>query len=271
MRVHLPAEGTELLKRLHAVEKSVLRSSAQLVMRGSAGNVEAPVRVLGQELCDAVLRDETREPFETSIRQAEQTHAPFRLLLRVSGATLSQLPWEFLYDRRRDDYLALNVPVVRHLEVMRPQAPVTVSLPLRILGVISRPEDRDEPDVAAEREALSAALAPLGAGQVQLHWMQGQGWEDLWRAARSAPWHILHFIGHGGFDEDTGEGFLELVGPHGVRRGGGAAGGGAARAGHRGRRSQGAGLGRRAGGPASGGRSALMATDVDVLASDVLG
>ncbi len=218
VRLRLPAEGTDLLRRLHAVETSVLRSAARTVTRGTASRLEAPVRQLGEELCDAVLHGEARVLFDESLRQARRDRVPFRLLLRIRGATLARLPWEFLFDRQLGDYLALNVPVVRCLEVMQPLAPVPVTLPLRILGVISRPHDREALDVAAEQEALSAALAPLGADRVRLDWLPGQRWEDLWRAARTGPWHVLHFIGHGGFDADRGEGFLELADDTGAAR-----------------------------------------------------
>ncbi|MFC7275771.1 CHAT domain-containing protein [Paractinoplanes rhizophilus] len=214
-RLELPEPES---RRLQAVETNVLRSGAQLITRGAAGRLEAPIRQLGTDLCDAVLHDESRELFEISLRHAESTRTPFQLMLRIRGTTLAQLPWEFLYDRRRGDYLALNLPVVRYLDVMQPVAPVTVKLPLRILGVISHPDDRDELQVATEKEALSAALAPLGDDQVQLSWLEGSGWEHLWRAARRASWHILHFIGHGGFDEARGEGFLEFVDDDGAAR-----------------------------------------------------
>src|SRR5205807_8465268 len=55
-RMQLPAQGTDLLLRLHQVETNVLRSGARIVTRGSAGRLEAPVRALGEELCDAVLQ-----------------------------------------------------------------------------------------------------------------------------------------------------------------------------------------------------------------------
>jgi hypothetical protein len=161
LQFHLPVEGTELQRRLQTIETNVLRSGAQIVTRGPAARLEKPVRELGEELCEQLLHDEARVLFEESLRQARRDDVPFRLLLRIRGATLSRLPWEFLYDRRRGDYLALNVPVVRYLEVMQPLAPVTVSLPLRILGVISRPEDREQLDIATERAALSGP-GPLG-------------------------------------------------------------------------------------------------------------
>ncbi|WP_203773080.1 CHAT domain-containing protein, partial [Paractinoplanes deccanensis] len=214
-RMDLPEPET---RRLQAVETNVLRSGAQLVTRGSAGRLEAPIRQLGTDLCDAVLHDESRELFEMSLRHAESTRTPFQLRLRIRGTKLAQLPWEFLWDRRRGDYLALNLPVVRYLDVMQPVAPVTVQLPLRILGVISHPDDRDALQVTAEKEALSAALAPLGDSHVRLRWLEGSGWEDLWRAARGGAWHILHFIGHGGFDETRGEGYLEFLDDDGGAR-----------------------------------------------------
>jgi WD40 repeat protein len=216
--VRLPTPGVDLLRRLDQVETNVLRSGARIVTRGAAGRLEKPIRELGEEMCDALLQDEVRVLFEQSLFQAKQDHAQFRLLLKIRGSTLSKLPWEFLYDRRRGDYLALNLPVVRYLEVMQPQAPVSVTLPLRVLGVICRPGDREQLDVVAEQRALSDALAPLGSGQVQLQWLAGQRWEDLWRAARREPWHILHFIGHGGFDETKGEGYLEFVDDRGASR-----------------------------------------------------
>src|SRR5207237_1428451 len=35
-------------------------------------------------------------------------------------------------------------------------------------------------------------------------------WEDLQQAMLEGPWHIFHFIGHGGFNPDTNEGVIAL-------------------------------------------------------------
>ena len=46
---------------------------------------------------------------------------------------------------------------------------------------------------------------------VELRWLTGQTRQDLLRALRDGPWHIFHFIGHGGFDLNADEGQIVLV------------------------------------------------------------
>jgi tetratricopeptide (TPR) repeat protein len=56
------------------------------------------------------------------------------------------------------------------------------------------------------------ALARLERdGQVQLNWVPGQTWSDLEDVMDQGPWHIFHFIGHGGFDRNTDEGTIALA------------------------------------------------------------
>jgi CHAT domain-containing protein len=66
--------------------------------------------------------------------------------------------------------------------------------------------------VAREQQRLTRALAPLQRrGLVELHWLAGQSWRDLQRTLRRGPWHIFHFMGHGGFDAASDEGFLAFA------------------------------------------------------------
>jgi CHAT domain len=48
-----------------------------------------------------------------------------------------------------------------------------------------------------------------------LTWVAGQSFQDLEDAMDCGPWHVLHFIGHGGFDQATGEGTIALAGEDG--------------------------------------------------------
>jgi hypothetical protein len=47
-------------------------------------------------------------------------------------------------------------------------------------------------------------------GLLELTWLEGQTWRYLQRAMRRGPWHIFHFVGHGGFDPATEEGAIAL-------------------------------------------------------------
>lgn len=68
---------------------------------------------------------------------------------------------------------------------------------------------------------MERALAPLKTrGLVELAWLEGHTWRDLQQALwpGHGPWHIFHFVGHGGFNEQTKEGLVALEndegGPH---------------------------------------------------------
>ncbi len=78
--------------------------------------------------------------------------------------------------------------------------------------MIASPSDLDTLDVGRKKERMQQALATLQeAEQVELTWLAGQTWEDLQEAMWGGPWHIFHFIGHGGFDPRSEEGVLALA------------------------------------------------------------
>ena len=77
--------------------------------------------------------------------------------------------------------------------------------------MVSTPSDLPELDFAAERARMDEALAPLVAdGRVEIRWLEDRTWHDLQLALLDGPWHVFHFIGHGSFDEQLGEGVLAL-------------------------------------------------------------
>ncbi len=136
------------------------------------------------------------------------------LKLRILAPELAALPWEFLYDSRQAEYVCLsrNTPVVRYLELPRPIPPLSVTPPLRILGMIASPHDLEPLDIAREKERVERALKALQArGLAELTWLEGQSWRHLQGVMRHGPWHVFHFIGHGGFDRAGDEGFIVLA------------------------------------------------------------
>ncbi len=207
----LPLSSLELENRLQAVELSLLRGRGGL--RRALSENERQAQELGQILFDFLLSGPVRALFDLSRLESERGERGLRLLLTVKPPELAALPWELLFHSREGEFLALSqsTPVVRYWAAPYAQQALTVTPPLRVLGVVAGPADWEDLDVAQEKQRLEEALAPLQqSGLAELVWLDGQSRRDLQSAMRSGPWHAIHFIGHGGFDKERDEGFIVL-------------------------------------------------------------
>jgi len=167
----------------------------------------------GRALFEALFAGDVRTRYEVSRQMAAQQGTCLRIQLRINDPDLIALPWEFLYDPSEQDYLCLlsGAPLVRYISQPRPLKPLPVQPPLRILCMASAPVDLEPLDVDIERQRMDEALAELiKQGLVQIHWLPGiQSWRNLQRAIQAdRPWHVFHFVGHGGFDVRQDEGLL---------------------------------------------------------------
>jgi tetratricopeptide (TPR) repeat protein len=210
--MHFPFDEWELKDKLRDLEVALLRSGG--TRRSIDTSEEKAVQEFGQALFDALLVGDVRTRYEVSLREARRQHKGLRLKLHVQPSELSALPWEFLYDSERD-YLGLSsmTPLVRYLDVPQSVERLTVTLPLRILGLVASPKGLPQLNVRREKRLLEEAVKGLREkGLVELTWLEGQTWRDLQRSMRrEEDWHILHFIGHGGFDAETEEGAIALA------------------------------------------------------------
>ena len=194
------------------LQSTVLASA--VVPRGGVSEVEAPVREVGETLFRALFDDRVYAAYKASLALAAERHTHLRVVLRTQSSELAALPWEMMYDPTAGTYLCHREPLVRHVSVSSVTHPLTVDPPLRILGVVSAPQDRQRLDVEDEKQRLRAALAPLGS-RVLLHWVEGGRWVDVQQELIADSWHVLHFIGHGGFVSDHQRGVLVLEDDHG--------------------------------------------------------
>ncbi|MFZ5919031.1 MAG: SUMF1/EgtB/PvdO family nonheme iron enzyme [Chloroflexota bacterium] len=211
----LPFDSLQLKNALLQLQNALLRSGGRRRKVLSAG--QQAVQDFGGKLFDALICGEVRSCFDVSRLKAESEGQGLRLRLRIDPPELIALPWEYLYDCRRDAYLVLSrhTPVVRYLELPRPAGPLAVPLPLRLLAVIANPTDTLPLDADRERERIETALRSLvSTGCVDIHWLSPPTWRELQRVLRPAPgrspYHILHFVGHGEFDRLREEGELIL-------------------------------------------------------------
>ena len=207
--LQLPVTLAELDARVRRIKDAVIASSA--TVRRSLSSQERPVQELGRLLFEA-LGNTIHGLLLASRQQAALDGRQLRLVLRVRPPELARLPWEFLYDAGEDDYVCLSTPLIRYPSVLEPQRPLRVTPPLRILGMVARPGDQQALAIDDEQRRLRQALAELErAGRVELGWVAGQTWRELRDAMRRGPWHVFHFIGHGGFDAAAEEGTLALA------------------------------------------------------------
>jgi WD40 repeat protein len=214
-RMRPPFDQDELREALASVEKALIRSTSPAITRRAA----PPQRVtweFGQRLSDTLLAGDVRILYDRCREKAREQRSSLRILLDPDGPNVSRIPWEFIVDPNlRDDFLALRVPLVRSLNLMEAVPPLQVESPLRVLGVMSRPSDLPHLEVEKERRQISAALQHLSSDLVDVHWLPGDRWHQLASTLRSEPWHVLHFVGHGGFDDETESGYVELSGEDG--------------------------------------------------------
>jgi hypothetical protein len=192
-------------------------------MRRRVRRIESQERQLlenfGGQLFEAVFSGPVGECLERSRMAAESKEAGLRVRLRLPG-TLANVPWEYLYDAGHG-FLGLDpeTALVRYLELPAPVRPFQISPPLRILAMISAPSDTVGLEVEQEWDKLNDTLGDLvRRGLVKVDRLVAGNLAALQRPLRLTEYHVLHFIGHGGYDESAQDGALALEGADGKTR-----------------------------------------------------
>lgn len=169
-------------------------------------------RQLGSALFEAVFSGDIALAWSRSRDLAAAQGQGLRLRLHLADApAIAGLPWELLHDQRSNTYLAQSerTPVVRFLDVPHVQPPLPVEGALQILVVISSPTDHPDLNVEAEWEHVQEALSrKIDSGRVQVHRLPAPTMTELGRWLRQHRVHVLHFIGHGDYDDRLDAGVL---------------------------------------------------------------
>ncbi|HSN87918.1 MAG TPA: CHAT domain-containing protein, partial [Thermoanaerobaculia bacterium] len=180
-------------------------------------------RQVGMELFRTLFVDEVLGLFRASLAGLPSEEHGLRIRLELNPrepglAPLHDLPWELLCRPETEDFLGLSrhTPIVRFLDAHRERRPA-IPLPprLRILAVAESPADAPPLEVERELHDLEAAWCGLDS-RVEILRPEGRGREALHRAFLASTIHVLHFMGHGVFEEWTGEGALLFEGEDGA-------------------------------------------------------
>lgn len=205
----LPFAATDLAQFMIAVGPP--RVSSRRLVPAEARVVD--VKEYGRRLGDALLSGDVGRAFRESLTTATGQGKDLRLRLRLDAVPdLDPVPWEYLYDSRLGRFLTLSqeTPIVRLLDSLERPPVVHVDAPLRVLVMISSPSDMPELAVDRERQLLTATTGDLVAsGRLTVTVLEDATLTALQRALLD-DFHVFHFIGHGGFDQQAQEGVLVL-------------------------------------------------------------
>ena len=172
-----------------------------------ARGVEDQIKSWGHRLHEAVFSAPENAAL---LAQLLASPEPRELTIATDHIALLRLPWELLADA--EGSLAQRVSVRRQLEKPQSVATREVSLPLRILYIVSRPPDEGFINPRATSKAVFDALEPLGS-LVQMDFCRPPTLLRMCEMLRSAitegnPYDVVHFDGHGDFDREKDTGVL---------------------------------------------------------------
>jgi beta-lactam-binding protein with PASTA domain/CHASE2 domain-containing sensor protein len=126
-----------------------------------------------------------------------------RVRLRIAPAPVAHLPWELLYSRRAAAFLATDAAtaLVRYVELTRPIRALETAFPIRVLAVMPHAQGLD---AAGERRIVQEAIEDLRAeGHLEINWLDGEvTLQRMTDTLLEKPHHLVHFIGHGGFEDE---------------------------------------------------------------------
>jgi hypothetical protein len=177
---------------------SSIASAGKTLQRSMPTDSLDPVRDLGTRLYEALFSSSIERAFARTLQVAGEA----RVRLVLDDEEAMAIPWEFLYDRPRNDFLVLSTrtPLVRSVNRPDPQrASPRLDAPVRVLAVASDVTGAWQVD--REIEILRKAL---GDPQfVELTTRKAVTWADFYQTFMSAQPHVLHLIATGVVSQTT--------------------------------------------------------------------
>ena len=180
----------------------------------SAETIASEIRSFGKKLFNAVFQQSVLEIYRESKVSAKNKKAGLRIRLRFpENPELINIPWEYLFDSRTDEFLTLSgdTSIVRYMELRIAVKPMQISPPLKILVISSNPKDYPLLNVKKELSKLHQALSPLEKKKrVEYKQIEHATLRQITQALGQNDFHIIHFIGHGDFNQRRDEGVLVI-------------------------------------------------------------
>ncbi len=104
--MRFPYDKLALENKLKDLQIALLCSGGK--RRRVASPQEQAVQDFGLDLFNALIANEVRIRYDVSQGLAAREDKGLRLILRIQEPELAALPWEFLYDPRKGEYVCLS-------------------------------------------------------------------------------------------------------------------------------------------------------------------
>jgi hypothetical protein len=158
----------------------------------------------GQRLLEMLLADGAlRSAWAEARGQAAQRR--LRLRIDTNAAELHALPWESLQEGATMLSAQADTPFSRYLPIALPWGGPVEERPIRVLVIISDPDDIEEKynlarvDAESERQMLESAFENTDPNKIQMDFLDPPVTPKRLEKSLRDGYHILYYLGHGAF------------------------------------------------------------------------
>lgn len=163
----------------------------------------------GSDLFETLFQGDVRRLYDEA--RARQQSRKLDIVFTSMIPWIAEKPWEFAYDASRHSFLATEeIHLVRNVLTAVPANIIPIRHgPLRILVAAAQPVGFGHLSVAQEVEVIHRGFEPLiAAGSVTVEVLARATPSRVHECLLTGAFDVVHFIGHGTFDEATQEGAL---------------------------------------------------------------
>ncbi|MCB1553525.1 MAG: CHAT domain-containing protein, partial [Xanthomonadales bacterium] len=182
---------------------------------GSLPDDAALIR-FGADLFDTLFQGDVQRLYDEA--RARQQGRRLDLVLTSMVPWIAEKPWEFAYDRTRGSFLATeDIHFVRNVLTGMPSEAIPPRTgPLRILVVAAQPVGAGKLSIEQETRVIRRGFeALIDAGLAEIEVLARATPGAMHERLQDARFNVVHFIGHGVFDEARQEGALLFEDEHG--------------------------------------------------------
>ena len=207
--MRLRAEGTEPKTKFADIINFHERIEAYTNREQGSLPSDDDMMTFGGQLFDTLFQGDVRRLYDEA-RSRQRGHK-LDLVLTSMIPWIAEKPWEFAYDTGRKSFLATEeIHFVRNVLTNVPADPIIrCDGPLRILVASAQPVGFGQLSIDQEVEVIRRGFEPLiEAGLATVEVLPRATPAALHGHLSTGSYSIVHFIGHGVFDAEKGEGCL---------------------------------------------------------------